>query len=501
MAHIIIKDRPCGWGKSTEIMAGYKPGQKYITVLPFLSEVKRTVQRASSQSNFKIVAPTNVAGTKRDNVEKLLREGASVACTHALFYRLGTLATQLVSTQLVGSIDDLDSLQIHKTCLLDEYHLIVDEVVDPFQTITDVSIREFQKDYVELGLASVEEDGLVVPTPDWEHRFYGGSRTFSPALFEAAKSGALYMLSDGLAVLTIPMELLLRPKTTTIYTYLSDGTILLAFLRRLEKKLADTPQAFTLAVDKLEPGPEAKWRKDVREALTVETISALERFNWAYGAQTTRFKGAKGQADCRSAGNALKKFAGSQLQCIDNVRIMLTCSRENWKAHVEGKKPVAGRIARHSRLFGHPFRLDGSEGNELCSTDWQTTGVHWVGNTTRGVNGYIKCTHAIYLYDQNPNPHLLRFLGMAPRSPEACKFSDAYALAELVQWVFRCCIRSGGINGTGETYRPRRKATVYIPSERMRNLLINWLATGEVCSLEKGAKPKPCTSRKKVLVQ
>ena len=482
MAHITIKDLPCGWGKSTAIMAGYKPGQKYITVLPFLSEVTRTVQRASSQSKFKIVAPSNVAGTKRDNIEKLLREGASVACTHALFYRLGTLATQVVSTHLVGSIDDLDSVRVHETCLLDDYHLIVDEVVDPFQTITDVSIREFQKDYVDLGLASIAEDGLVVPSPEWEHRFYAGSRTFSPALFEAAKSGALYMLSDSLFVLTIPMELLLRPKTTTVYTYLSEGTILLAFLRRLQKKLADTPQSFTLSVDKLEPRQEADWRKDVIEALTIDTIPALEKFNWAHGAQMNTFKGVAGDRNCRSAGNALKKFAGSKLQCIDNARIMLTCAKDNWEAHVKGKKPVAGRIAKHSRLFGHPFRLAVSDGGEPRSTDWQTTGVHWVGNTTRGVNGYINCTHAVYLYDQNPNPHLLRFLGMASRSPEAFKFSNAYALAELVQWLFRCCIRSGGVNGTGDRSKPRCKATVYIPSERMRNLLINWLATGEVCS-------------------
>ena len=89
MKEIIIKDRPCGWGKSTEILAGYKPDQKYITVLPFLSEVDRTVQRAASQSNFTIVSPSNIGGTKRENLQKLLTDGGSVACTHELFYRLG----------------------------------------------------------------------------------------------------------------------------------------------------------------------------------------------------------------------------------------------------------------------------------------------------------------------------------------------------------------------------------------------------------------------------
>lgn len=92
------------------------------------------------------------------------------------------------------------------------------------------------------------------------------------------------------------------------------------------------------------------------------------------------------------------------------------------------------------------------------------------------------CKTAVYLYDQYPNPQLLTFLGIARNSDKAHQFCNAYALTELVQWLFRSAIRVGGLNMTKHPYRPRRKVTVYIPSRRMRNLLVNWLLSGRVCS-------------------
>ena len=40
---------------------------------------------------------------------------------------------------------------------------------------------------------------------------------------------------------------------------------------------------------------------------------------------------------------------------------------------------------------------------------------------------------------------------------------DLYSLSELIQWIYRSRIRNGG------------KINLYIPSKRMRQLLIDWL--------------------------
>ena len=97
-------------------------------------------------------------------------------------------------------------------------------------------------------------------------------------------------------------------------------------------------------------------------------------------------------------------------------------------------------------------------------------------------NRYSHCTHAVYLYDQHPNPQLITFLGWKRDCEQAKDFADAYALTELVQWLFRSAIRRGGVNGTQQNDGPRQRVTVYIPSQRMRNLLVNWLVRGEVHS-------------------
>jgi len=142
-----------------------------------------------------------------------------------------------------------------------------------------------------------------------------------------------------------------------------------------------------------------------------------------------------------------------------------------------------------SRLFGHPVkREDFDNETETYIDTWTTTGVTFVPNTTRGTNAHVGCTTAVYLYDQHPNPQLLTFLGWPRNSNEAHSFSDAYALTELVQWLCRSSIRVGGLNRTTMPYKPRHRVTVYMPSQRMRNLLVNWLLSGRVSS--EPVKPK-----------
>ena len=77
---------------------------------------------------------------------------------------------------------------------------------------------------------------------------------------------------------------------------------------------------------------------------------------------------------------------------------------------------------------------------------------------TRGTNDYAHCSHLIYLYDQHMNPLIARWLEDNSRA-----FDDAYALTELIQWVWRSRVRKG------------QQITLYLPSPRMRRLMEEWL--------------------------
>jgi len=475
MAHIRIVDLPCGYGKSSQIFKQFDKRQNYAVVVPYLSEVDRFIIDAKKFSDFNLTQPKSSSSNKSDHCEKLIRAGKSVVCSHALFYRLGTLSTFV--TDQIKSVDGTDDF-FGKVCyghLLDDYNLIIDEVIDPFQIEQTVRQVDFDEDYIGLGLAKVMEDGRVVPTDKWDDKYFSGSKTFSRQLYEKAKSGALYRMGENLFVLTIPTELFLKPKSVTIYTYLSDGSLLLQFLSKLQ---ADNPGTFTMEIERLDTAEEASWREDIANALTVLTISGVENKPWTHNAQLKRLKK---HSDCASAAHELRKFKDSELYGVNLKTVMLTSARELWHGSKAGLKPKAGRLAKDARLFGHPVNQPiYDKVTETFVDNWSTTGVSFVPNTTRGTNAYIECTTAVYLYDQHPNPQVLTFLGMKRNSLEARDFCNAYALTELVQWLFRSAIRVGGINRSGRAYQPRRRVTLYMPSERMRNLLLNWLLTGRV---------------------
>ena len=67
-------------------------------------------------------------------------------------------------------------------------------------------------------------------------------------------------------------------------------------------------------------------------------------------------------------------------------------------------------------------------------------------------------SHLIYLYDQHVNPVVGRWVNNSSRS-----FDDAYALTELIQWVWRSRVRRG------------EAITLYLPAPRMRRIFLDWL--------------------------
>ena len=130
------------------------------------------------------------------------------------------------------------------------------------------------------------------------------------------------------------------------------------------------------------------------------------------------------------------------LRGLSCLNVLLTCKKEGW-LKAEDK---AGAFSVGSRMF---------------------TGVNWIPNTTRGTNDYSHCSHLIYLYDQHINPIVARWLCY-----ETAFFNDAYALTELIQWVWRSRIRKG------------EPITLYLPSPRMRSIFIDWLEGWDANSIK-----------------
>ncbi len=78
---------------------------------------------------------------------------------------------------------------------------------------------------------------------------------------------------------------------------------------------------------------------------------------------------------------------------------------------------------------------------------------------TKGTNLYAGTSVLAYTANIFMNPYIVRFL----RTKNITVSEESFALGEMVQWIYRSQIRNG------------KPITVYVPSRRMRELLIDWL--------------------------
>jgi hypothetical protein len=83
----------------------------------------------------------------------------------------------------------------------------------------------------------------------------------------------------------------------------------------------------------------------------------------------------------------------------------------------------------------------------------------FISCNARATNEFRHKKNLAYCVNIFNNPKLIEFFTQKGVEVD----EDTYALSELVQWIFRSCLRDG------------KEINLYIPSERMRQLLKKWL--------------------------
>ena len=400
---VTIRDYPCGSGKTTSMIEGFRSDRKYLVIVPLLTEVDRVVERSKSVPFQQPHANDNNAPTKTESLESMVLQGQNIAATHSLFERLVPLARQ---------------------GLLSDYDIIIDEVPEVVRSVSSkskVSIEEF---YLNTGYMTVDTGtGQVRPTNKWWSMRDDVDDTLSATILNYANTGCLYLLEGHLFIWAMPKELLTAGRTTTILTYKSNGSVLSSYLKKL-----DVP--VEVANDNQR---EEAFREKASQLITIKDIPALSRLPLSHSGQLAAMSKSN---YCRTVVNALKNLRGRQLKDVPAENILITCAKEGW--YKKGNEGVAGPFASGSKLF---------------------QGANWVAKITRGTNDYAHCSHLVYLYDQHMNPMVARWLEDNSRA-----FDDAYALTELIQWVWRSRVRKG------------QPITLYLPSPRMRRLMEEWLS-------------------------
>lgn len=83
----------------------------------------------------------------------------------------------------------------------------------------------------------------------------------------------------------------------------------------------------------------------------------------------------------------------------------------------------------------------------------------WLPLNIRATNEYRNVTAVAYLVNRFVDPNLSKFFA----ERDVAIDNDQFALSEMVQFIWRSAIRDG------------KPIDLYIPSERMRNLLVDWM--------------------------
>ena len=410
---IKIIDKPCGSGKTTAMIEGFEPEKKYLVIVPLLTEVHRIIDQSTRVEFVQPDEYDTSIGTKYASLEKHLINGRNVVSTHQLYEDLVPLA---------------------KVGLLASYHIIIDEVPQVIDAELDKSQTSIDCFYIETGFMKVVGgSGLVRPTQKWIEAQNDVSDTLSPKILKSAMTDCLYLQDNSAFLRVLPQPLLEVGLSFTVMTYKAEGSMLVAYLRKLGLP-------FVIERDN---ELEKKFRGKAAELVTVEDISAISsstkpKISLSVSQQR---KGMRSKSYCSKVSTALKNLRGRKLQNVDAENILITCVKDAWKREVSNKaandnKYKPGPFAKNSRL-------------------WE---ANWIPNTTRGTNLYAHCSHLIYLFDQYPNPFITKWLGTCSK-----EFADAYALTELIQWVWRSRVRRG------------ESVTLYLPSLRMRTLFEEWL--------------------------
>jgi len=392
-------DRPCGTGKTSDLLKSFKVGVKYFVVVPTLAEIERVIRDAVVPFDKpKEGSYEDETGVKRNSLlmglADLIADGENIVCTHALF----------------------DKVNINKFAL-DDYNVIIDEVFDCVKGFNGPKDETFQTTYIEGGLATVDDNGKVIPTAKW---LLEGDDAYAHKLLDEAKRGRLHRSGEGFYVTVVPVELFTSNRSCTVMSYLAEGSLMAMYLRKL---------GVPYEVSK-NNNIDRSAREQARDRLNISYLDlGLTK------AQGYKRQGNWGGKLKATIANKLMNTRGRHMKGISPENIIITCRKDLWF----DKNDEISSFAKDARLAK----------------------ANWVHKSTKGTNAYRNCTHAVHMFDLNMNPSVKKFLNVSKED------EDMWKQSELIQWLYRTDLRNQDSD---------KKIHLHITSKPMQELVENWLS-------------------------
>ena len=295
------------------------------------------------------------------------------------------------------------------------YTLVLDEVLELFES------KDISEDDVNLlqigGVIEIKENGSVV----WLNEEYDG--VFADYK-EMALTGELYYINDRLMFYSYPADVLKAFEEVYVLTYMFAAQTQRYYfdMRGIgyeyigTKKLPDGGYIFT---ERAEVPEYARHLKEKIHIVDSEKMNSVG--NGKYALSMRQFQ----ERAEPEAVEQIKKNLLNYFQAISGSK----ASDRLWATYSVSKDNLQGR-------YGQSF----------------------LSFNSRATNSYRDKTCLAYLVNVFMNPFEYNFFTAQGVQPD----QDGYALSVMVQWIWRSAIREG------------KDIEIYIPSKRMRDLLIAW---------------------------
>lgn len=384
----------------------------YVFVTPYLDEVERV---KSSCKNKNFYDPKNYDDSgfilKQESLHNLLLNNRNIVTTHALF-RTSTEETR----DLISSSD---------------YILILDEVMDIVETL--IIKKSDQKLLFDNDLLKVDEEGFIYWNMDNPRaKDYDGLFNHIKLM---ASNRSLFYYKGSILIWTFPIQIFESFKEVYILTYLFEGQIQKTYYDMFnidyeyyitnKKHSQGFGEQLHEYVYEFTPRPVGHSDKDIRTKLR-DKIHVYE-----------------GKLNTIGDG----KYSLSK-SWYEKKKVMVTKLKNNTSNYFKNIMK-----AKSSDVLWTTFK---SYEKDMTSKGIKSS---FISCTLRATNEYKDRTVVAYTINRFVNPVINGFFIEKGASID----QDLWATSELIQFIWRSAIREDN------------DIHVYIPSERMRRLLYEWL--------------------------
>lgn len=450
---ITVVDAPCGQGKTSWALQymNEHPEESFIFVTPTLDEVARVIESSKDSGENVFYEPQYVnrpflfggkkhTKTKSEDFYDLIVSRKNIATTHTTF--------QNISNETIQAIVEGD------------YHIILDEVVDVIRPFNDVapSPEDMINDsdakwFLDMNIITIDEKCRV----SWNAKNFEsvkGSHGKYHFFEKNIENGSVLMIDRKFFAWEFSPTIFKAAKDVTILTYLFDYSFVAPYFKghNIEYQKAsisgDRENGFKL----VEYYPDTETRKKWKDLITIhkdnlfDNVKALSATWFSEKVCTTKSHDNEATKTIR---NALRRVFESL--DADASRVMWTCPKNNWVA-VAPKGYVKTRKLTQEERDGKTKKQKDQyleENGLLC----------WTPCVSRATNKYRDRDILAYMLDYHANPELIKYFDIIGVKFDRSNFS----LSGLIQWICRSAIRDG------------KPITLYIPSARMKKILLEFL--------------------------